>query len=240
MAVSGEGLNPQMVITVDGVPVTIPEYAVSYEMRYAKSDRQATTVLDLAAYSDLVSIDEQWHFLATQNGWTGVPRARRGLPFANENCWSPQEGRMRAYWEGCGFPRPLCNVPVFDHAGRHLGTPDLIDPESGVIGEYDGRHHLEGHQRASDLGRESLFADHGLEVVTMLAGSHEPFSRFLERLGRAYARIDSQPRQERLWTLEGPPWWTRTDTVAARRALTPTQRRRFLRYREWPAGDGAA
>lgn len=240
IAVSAEGLNPKVVITIDGVPVTLPAYAVSFEMRYASTDREATTVLDLAAYSDLVSIDEQWNFLATQNGWTGVPRARRASLFASENCWSPQEGWMRSLWEECGFPRPLCNVPVFDFNGRHLGTPDLIDPRTGVLGEYDGRHHLEGHQRASDLGRESLFIDHGLEVVTMLAGSHEHHNRFLERLGRAYARAESRSWRERLWTLEAPVWWTRTDTVEARRALTPAQRQHLLRYREWPADGGAA
>lgn len=240
IAVSGEGLNPGMVVGVDGIPVTIAEYSVSFEMRYATSDRAASTVLTLAAYSDLVSIEEQRDFLATQNGWTGIPRARRGSLFATENSWSPQEVRMLFAWVDGGFPQPLCNAPVFDLEGRHLGTPDLIDPRTGIIGEYDGSHHFEGPQRASDLVRESLFRDHGLEVVTMLAQSHEHLGRFLERLARAYARVEQQPRVPRCWTLDTPPWWTRTDTVEARRALTPAQRQRLLRYRNWTTDDGAA
>ena len=40
-------------------------------------------------------------------------------------------------------PRPLCNVPVFDRFGQHIGTPDLLDPVAGVVGEYDGALHLE-------------------------------------------------------------------------------------------------
>ena len=55
---------------------------------------------------------------------------------------------MRLVWElDAGHPRPLCNVPLFDRHGRHLATPDLVDPGAGVVGEYDGAVHLTGAQR---------------------------------------------------------------------------------------------
>ena len=43
---------------------------------------------------------------------------------------------------------PLCNPPVFDLHGKLLGYPDIFDPISGTIGEYDGADHkdIERHQ----------------------------------------------------------------------------------------------
>ena len=29
------------------------------------------------------------------------------------------------------------NRPIFDLHGRHVGTPDLLDAEAGLYGEYD-------------------------------------------------------------------------------------------------------
>lgn len=138
---------------------------------------------------------------------------------------------MRGVWTRvAGLPRPLCNTPVFTLDGRHLGTPDLIDPTSGLVGEYNGALHLAGRQAAKDLEREADFRDVGLEPVTMLAANWIDVSDFTQRLlqahGRALAR--SGPR---LWTLEPPPWWTPTVTVAQRRALDGWQRERWLRHR---------
>lgn len=230
---SGEGLNARMVTVIDGVPVTLSVYSVSFEMRYAESDRAAAAVLDLAAYSDLVSIEEQSAFLTPgQNGWTGVPRARRGVPMADENTWSPREPWMRFLWEAEPvLGRPLCNRPLFDLDGRHIGTPDLIDPRSGVAGEYEGGHHLAGEQRAKDVVREAHLRDHGLESVTMLAGDTTEPTGFLRRLHAAYARARLIRPEDRRWTLEQPSWWVPAGTVAQRRALSEDQRERFLRYR---------
>ena len=54
---------------------------------------------------------------------------------------------------------------------------------------------------------------------------------FLARLREAYARARRLPVSERRWTVELPPWWTPTFTVAQRRALSEQQRRRLLALR---------
>ena len=41
-----------------------------------------------------------------------------------------------------GSARLNCKAPVCDPDGRHLLTPDLLDVEQGVAGEYDGVAHL--------------------------------------------------------------------------------------------------
>lgn len=232
IAVSAESVAPEMTVVVDGLPVIRPAWAVSFEMRYAASERGATRVLDMAAYSDLVSINEQSALLTPrQNSWTGIPQARAALLRSEENAWSPAEVDLRLTWEqDAHLLTPRCNTPVFDLAGRHIGTPDVIDPQTGVTGEYEGAHHLERGQRTHDVRRESAFRGQGLEVVTMVATDRTDTSHFVERLHAAVGRARALTGPRR-WTLEKPAWWVPTETVDQRRALSSDQRDRFLAHR---------
>ena len=136
---------------------------------------------------------------------------------------------MRLVWQmDARFPRPLTNRPVFDLDGRHLGTPDLIDPVSGVVGEYDGPLHLQGSRRARDIVREAAFRGAGLEYVTMTAADGPDPRWFVARLIEAYDRANCVPASRRRWTLEQPDWWIDTSTVESRRALDDWQRARLL------------
>jgi hypothetical protein len=230
--VCAERLSPAELMVLDGVWVTCPERSVLFEMRYAATERQAVVHADMAAYSDLVSLAELGQYLGTRNASTGLPKARRALPQADENSWSPMEVLMRLVWTlDAGLPRPLTNRPVFDLRGRHLGTPDLIDPVAGIVGEYDGAHHLEGAQRHHDVQRESAFRTVGLEYVTMLAADHRDPHGFIRRLHATYRRAAYAAPGDRRWTLELPSGWLDLSTVEARRKLDARQRDRLLRGR---------
>jgi len=232
IAVTGEGLWRRMAIVHDGLRITQAVWSVSFEMRYAEGWRKAVVALDMAAYNDLVSLEEQAEFFTHQNGWTGIPQARKALPFADENSWSPAETLMRLVWVvDAELPPPLCNRPIFDLRGRHLGTPDLIDPETGLMGEYDGPDHLARAQRARDVKRADLLRAHDLESVTMVAEDFQDVDAYLRRLREGRRRAERHPAEQRTWTIEPPSWWTPTVTVAQRRALTAEQRERFLRHR---------
>jgi hypothetical protein len=186
----------------------------------------------MACYDDVVSIDEVARYAATLNGWTGIPRCRGAIPLAVENAWSPREVDMgNVWWLDAELPRPLFNVPVFDPAGTFLGTPDLIDPEAGVVGQYNGALHLAGDRYAKDVAKDDQYRAHGLQCVTMVAGDVRDPSPFIARLRAAYDRAADIPDARKRWTLERPGWWVDTTTVAARRALTDDQRARLLRYR---------
>lgn len=229
---SQEYLRPGEVSLLDGLPVTHAARSVCFEMRYAPDLTAAVAALDMAAYSDLVSVSEAWAYNDTLWTWTGVPLSRKAIALAEENSWSPQETVMRLVWKGWAACPLLCNVPVFDQGGRHLATPDLLDPQAGVVGEYDSGLHLLGAQRARDVRRESVLRAVGLEYVTMLSADHaDHYASFCTRLEGTYARARFAAERDREWTVALPSWWTDTTTVAARRALDPLLRDRLLRYR---------
>jgi hypothetical protein len=231
--VSAERLAPTEVIVVDGLRVTVAARSVCFEMRYAVSLRAAVVAADMAMQADLVSSAELSAFIAGQSGWTGIGRCREAMLLTSENSWSPREtSRLRLVWVlDAGFPQPLCNVPVFDLAGRHIGTPDLLDVVAGVVGEYDGSLHLQGAQRARDVRREEAFRSVGLEYFTVLASDARDPADVVRRMQATRARARFAAPSARAWTIEKPPWWVSTETVEQRRALTAAQRARLLRHR---------
>jgi hypothetical protein len=230
---SKERLRPEDLTVVDGLRVTVPVRSVLFEMRYAASLRAAVQVADLALASDLVSLAELWHHVDDRlNGWIGVEQAREALGRAVESCWSPPESTMRQVWEvEAGLSRPLANPPVFGLDGRHLFTPDLLDPVCGLVGEYDGAEFHSGARRAIDLDRDETYRRHGLEPVVMVAGDLADTSRFRSRLVSARARALGSGAVVRRWTTDPPRWWRPTDTVEQRRALSPADRARLTQGR---------
>ena len=238
---SQERLNPADVTPVDGLRVTIPARSVCFEMRYADNLRDAVVSFDMAAFADLVSIEEEWEYVLEHPGWTGIPQARQAMALVDENSWSPWETRCRLVWVlDAALPPPLCNRPIFDLSGRHIGTPDFFDPEAGVIGEYDGAIHLSPGQRSKDLRRETIFKRHGLEYFSVIGADmsdrHMVAERMIEARARALARRTSRPS----WTLTPPTWWTQSHTVEQRRALTGRARDAVLRHRLRIAGTPRA
>lgn len=230
-SVSQEFLHPGEIEVVDGLPITAAVRSVVFEMRYGARLGDAIVALDMACYSDEVSLDEVAAFVDALGPVTGIQQARDALAEGEENSWSPQETRMRGVWTRmAGLSRPLCNWPVFTLEGQHVGTPDFVEPEVGLLGLYNGSDHLTLVGASSDLRQESAYRDLGLEPVTMLATDWQDLDGFVERLHAARRRARSA-RGPRTWTVEAPGWWTPTHTVARRRALDTAQRARLLRYR---------
>jgi hypothetical protein len=227
-----ERLTPGELVELDGVRVTAAVRSLLFMMRYAVSLREAVVCFDMAAYADLVSRAEMTAYALSHPGWTGIPQARAALLYVSENSWSPWETRLRLIWVlDAGLPIPSCNRPIFDRQGRLLGTPDLLDLESGTVGEYDGSLHLAGTQRSRDEQREEMFRDHGLEPFHILAGDMADRRRVVDRMHAARARARWEPAERRAWTVEPPAWWRETHTVQLRRALDAEARDRLLRHR---------
>ena len=102
VAISAESLGPDDLTELDGVPMTALGRAVLFEMRYAASVAAAVGVADMAAYDDLVSLDELRHLVAGHLPQTGIIQAREALALAVENAWSPMETETRLLWTRIG------------------------------------------------------------------------------------------------------------------------------------------
>jgi hypothetical protein len=232
IAVSHERLDPVDVMVIDGLKVTIPIRSAWFEMRYAIAPRAAAVVLSMAAYSDLVSIDELALFAGLHRGWTGAPRCREAIGLAEENVWSPKELEVAHVWSlDAGLPRLLCNTPLFDLRGNFFATPDLFDVEAGLAIDYNGEHHAQLSTRVRDAGRDEAFRRHGIETLTILGPHLSDTSSLVRRMHEARGRARFEAESVRTWTVVPPPWWIQTQTVALRRALSPADRDRALRYR---------
>lgn len=209
--------------TVLGVPCTVDDRACFDAMRFARDVREATVAMDSSAAARRTSLRRMQPYVDRHPAWTGVQRARDALLLADDGSRSPPETRLRLVWQlDAGRPRPLVNPPLFDLEGRLLGYPDLIDPEAGVVGEYDGEDHRDALRHSSDLDREARFRDHDLEVVRVTGPDMRDLLRVTDRIHSAYRRARRLPADRRTWTLVPPVRWPRVptlDEVLDRRAL---------------------
>jgi hypothetical protein len=191
-----------------GIWITTVQRALFDELRFMTSLREAVVLLDMVAAARVISVRLFSRYVAMRPAWTGVPFVRRVLPLGSDDCRSPQEARMWLVWVlDAGLERPLCNVPVFDRRGRLLGYPDLLDPVSGTVGEYDGADHRTRDRRRADITREQRFRDHGLEYFTVVGGDLRDRARVVRRMHAARARARFLPAEQTLWTLTPPPGW---------------------------------
>lgn len=215
------------VIEVDGLPVTRAERSVCAAAVRARSLEEAVRVVDMAAVDDLASLTELRAYADRVRGRPGTRRLRAAIALGEENVWSPTEVTMRLRWLGRRRCRLLCNPPIFDLDGRHLLTPDLLDPVAGVAGEYGGAVHDGLVPRRRDLDREELCRTLGIEVVSMVSTDLADLRSFEHRLDGAYRRAAGRSVRGH-WTLAHPHWWVDTSTVERRRALDERARRLWL------------
>lgn len=216
IAPSWEQIAPTERCCVDGLWFTTVQRALFDEMRRG-SLRDAVVAVDMAAAAGLISTGLMADYVEHRYAWTGVPLVRQALLFADDNSWSPRESRLRLVWVlDAELGAPLCNPPIFSLAGRLLGYPDLLDPETGLVGEYDGADHLREDRRAHDLDREADFREHGLEVVRFVAGQLDDVDHAVRRLRAGQSRARSRPSSARRWTLRLPPWFKQAEPLHER------------------------
>lgn len=191
-----------------GIPMATPTAATWHAAAHADNVWAATRILDMAAYDGLIDLAAFAEYVTRKVTWTGVPQVREALTLASANSWSPQESTTRLVWVLlAGLPPVLPNCPVFDERRRLLAVVDLLEPISGLVVEYDGRHHLDLDQRHLDIGRHEELLAHGLRPLVVVSRDLDQPHELAHRFRMAYAaRLDEMPR--RRWTLERPPGWT--------------------------------
>jgi len=208
IAVWADWLHTTEIVDADGVPATISPRTCFDGMRRAPTLVDAVVFADLMLHAGLVTLEQMREYVAQRWGWRGVPRARRALGLADPMARNRWETRMRMAWVlDAGLPRPLCNPPVFDLYGNLLGYPDLIDPEAGTVGEFDGGLHRELAQHGQDNEREERFEDSGLVVTRAVSLDFKDRGALAARMRRAHVRGRGRDRRRDGWTLEPPHDW---------------------------------
>jgi hypothetical protein len=191
-----------------GIWVATVQRALFDVMRFSPHVRDAVVAMDMAAAARLISVCLMSQYVVHRSAWTGVPLVREALALATNDSRSPQESRMRLVWIlDARLPMPLCNVPIFDLAGRLLAVPDLFDPVAGQVGEYDGVDHKSIERHRADVAREGLLRRHGLEYFAVVGGDLPHRSLVVRRMYESRDRALFQAPDQRTWTLTPPPWW---------------------------------
>lgn len=212
--ISEAQLAPSERTHTGGIWCATTQRALFDAMRHAPNLRAAVVCMDMAAAGRLISVELMTQYVALRPAWTGVPLVRQALVLASNHSLSPQETRMRLVWVmDAGLPTPLCNEPVFCLDGQLLGYPDLFDPVSGSIGEYDGADHKDGKRHQRDVAREARYRDHGLEYFTVVGGDLRDRDLVAKRMDSTRARARFDPPDRRRWTLEPPQWWPIVDSL---------------------------
>ncbi len=209
IVISEAQIAPSERTKVGGIWCATVQRALFDAMRWAPDVRSAVVCMDMAAAARLISVALMTRYVALRPAWTGVELVRDSLLLASDHSLSPPETGMRIVWVvDAGLETPLCNVPVFSRAGKLLGYPDLFDPVAGVVGEYDGEDHKDGVRHRADVAREARYRNHGLEYFTVVGGDLCRRAMVVDRMHSTRRRARFETPEQRLWTLEPPPWWT--------------------------------
>jgi len=199
---SRRALPDEDVVMVGDVPCVRAARAAT-ELMGRQPPEDGLVSVDAVLRAGLTELDEISAYVAANPRVVGAERIRRLLRMADGNSRSCPESRLRWIWcVQAGLPRPLVNVTLLDQYGRELGIPDLLDEESGLVGEYDGAQHRELGAHTLDNDREERFERHNLLVAR--ATSIDIFRRrqlLIARLRAAHRDGLRRDRSRDRWTI---------------------------------------
>lgn len=191
-----------------GVRCLAADRATFDEMRTADDLREAVVAFDKAAAGEITSLRRMWRQVDLRPGWDGVPMVRKALALGSELTRSPNETRMRLVWVlDAHLPPPLVNQPVWSDTGILLGYADLLDPLTGMVGEYDGADHRRARRHAKDVAREERMRRHGLEYFTVTGPDIDNHRLVAHRMISTRERARATAPERRRWTITPPQGW---------------------------------
>ncbi len=194
------------VVTRRGIPVTSLVRTAADLARRAGSLAEAVAALDrvLRIDAELPSTLAEW--LDARRSWRGVTLARHALGLARAGTESPRETLLRLVWMlDAALPPPLVNPWLTDVRGNVIARPDLFDPVSAVVAEYDGSHHAGSTRRSRDHRRRETLERLGITVVQCTADDlgRAGRERTVGRLRSAHAAGMSRDRRQDRWAIAG-------------------------------------
>jgi len=183
-----------------GIPTTALPRCVIDHARVQHDPREVVVAIDMVAAARLLWIDElAVHTDGLRVGERDLVRWASGL--ASQHSRSPNETRLRLIAElDAGLPRLWVNAVVHDRSGRRLGEVDLLDPEAGMVIEFDGADHRSPGQHTRDVGKEADLRGVGLEVVRVTGPDLRRPARVVRRLLEVRGRARFEAEAWRAWT----------------------------------------
>lgn len=180
-----------------GIATLLPARCVVDAVRVAHDVREAVVTIDMAAVARIVSPAQVAGYAHSRAGTTRVLSA---LALAAEHSRSPNESRLRLIWMlDAGLPKPLVNCAIRDRSGTLLGVADLLDPEAGLVVEFDGADHRTAQQQTRDVAKDEALRNVGLEVARVTGRDLGSPSRVVARLRSARQRARFEPESSRRW-----------------------------------------
>lgn len=183
-----------------GVLVTGPERSC-LDLSRRFGIEEGLVAADAAVRAGLTTRERLAEALCRLTGMRGVPSARVVASLVDGRAESAPESRLRYVWVvEAGLPRPMVNPVLLDPSGNFVARTDLLDPEAGMVGEYDGAGHRELAQHTADNAREEDVEALNLSVVRVTALDLWPQRRRLvQRLRVAHRRGMSRDRSRDDW-----------------------------------------
>jgi hypothetical protein len=158
-------LEPGDVLRVGGTQTTSGVRTTFDCLRFGRGRADALAQGDACLRFGLTTPDELEAYAAERRRWPGIRRVRELLPLLSPFAESPKESWMRLVWVDAGLPAPLVNPTLIAPDGTHLAKVDLLEPLTGLVGEYDGAWHELGSQPILDQVRQSLVSAGGFAFV---------------------------------------------------------------------------
>lgn len=191
---------------IDGIPVTTP-LRTAFDLARTEPFEAAVMALDYLARGRPEFLGDLHEYARAHRALRGSARVAAALRHATHLSRSGGETRLRLLWTlDAGLPPPAVNPVVRLADGFLLGMPDLLDPETGLAGEYDGAGHRSEHRHADDNAREEGLEDGGLVVARFGALDLGPRRRrSLHRIADGRRRAVAVPVSRRTWICEDGP-----------------------------------
>lgn len=135
-----ERIGPGEITFLSGIPVATPARA-GLDLGRHLPHRTAVAHLDALANATDVTATEILALAERYKGTHGVRKCRQAVDLMDAGAQSPKETWLRLLLIDDGFPRPVTQIPVFDHTGYVFAFLDMGWPELKIAVEYDGEHH---------------------------------------------------------------------------------------------------
>jgi hypothetical protein len=199
LVVRTEGISPDEIVVVAGIPVTTPT-RTAFDIGRHQSRASAIARLDALARASSFSMPDVLALSRRYPGVRGTRRLKAALPLVDAGAQSPKETWLRLLLIDDGLPTPRTQIPVLDddYVAAYL---DMGWERYKVAVEYDGeQHRTDRRQYVKDIRRRELLEELGWIVIRVVAGE-SPVS-VLRRVyaalrGRGYIEIDVKQARSR-------------------------------------------